>query len=333
MKRFDAITDERWAKVNEFNRNLVDEYIENSTELSPKTKKVYRSNLMIFFVYVCEHLKNKTLLELKPLDYKKFQNYLMNEHRSSADISNKRAAISSICKYVEVFYADTYPTFRNFINSSVKRPPRAFVNEKKPLTKAEFQHLIDVLTEQGEKQKIAYLEFSLASGCRRAEVRQLLKSDVYKDPVVKRKKYVDEKGTECEREIVYYVTSPKRCKGRGEVGKMCTLVYSERAHVALINWLEARGVDDCPYVFVTKDKDGMAGEVNETTFNDWCKTFEPIVGRRMHPHILRESAATQAVVEDGKDINAVKALLHHSALETTNIYIVRDESEDSDDLF
>ena len=34
----EEITDEMWFEVNEFNRNMVEEYLENKTELSAKTK-------------------------------------------------------------------------------------------------------------------------------------------------------------------------------------------------------------------------------------------------------------------------------------------------------
>ena len=54
---------------------------------------------------------------------------------------------------------------------------------------------------------------------------------------------------------------------------------------------------------------------------------------RRHPHLWRESAATQLVMEDGKNIESVRALLGHESSETTRIYVIRDEDEDLDDIF
>ena len=51
-KRSDEITDEMWLEVNEFNRNMVEEYIDNQAELSVKSKIGYESGLRIFFYWV-----------------------------------------------------------------------------------------------------------------------------------------------------------------------------------------------------------------------------------------------------------------------------------------
>ena len=102
---------------------------------------------------------------------------------------------------------------------------------------------------------------------------------------------------------------------------------------AIKKWLEVRGEDDCPYVFVTR-YGGKLKQVGESTLNNWCsKDFASIIGRRFHPHILREGKATTSVVEDGKSIESVQNLLGHNSSETTKIYIIRDEDEDTDELF
>ena len=158
MKKLDKITDVQWAEVNEFNRFIVEDFILNSTEKSKQTLKAYESNLKIWFVWVKDNLNNKSQIDIKPLEFKRFINWMINRECSSADCNNKRAAISSLNNYIEVYYGDEYKTFRNFINKSIQRPPKAFVHEKQPLTIEEFNHLIAVLTEKQEWQKIAYLK-------------------------------------------------------------------------------------------------------------------------------------------------------------------------------
>lgn len=337
MEKLIPISEEEYQTFNEFNKTILEDFLDNSTELSSITRKSYRSNLRIWFKWIKDNLNNKSQLEVKPLEYKRFQNWLLNRGCGSADINNKRAAISSLNAYIEIYYHDEYPIFRNFINKSIKRPPSTFVNEKEPLTSAEFEHLIKVLEEKEEWQKIAYLEFTLSTGCRRAESRQLKKEIVNAQPVVKTKTYIDNEGKTCERQVFYYLTHPIRCKGKSDVGKVRKLAFSERAMNAIKRWLDYRkevwGDDDCPYVFVTK-YNGQIKQIGETTFNSWCSNdFKNIVGRRVHPHLWRESAATQLVVEQGKDIEHVKTLLGHESSETTKIYVIRDEDENVDDLF
>lgn len=337
MQKLAQVSEDDVNSFNEFNKYILNDFIINSTELSSKSRKAYNSNLKIWFKWVKDNLNNKSQLDIKPLEFKKFQNWLLNRGCSSADINNKRAAISSLNAYIEIYYSDEYPTFRNFINKSIKRPPKAFVHEKEPLTMAEFNHLIEALTKQEEWQKIAYLEFTLSTGCRRAESRQLLKSVVDAKPIVKIKQYTDEDGNTQEKKIIYYQTHPIRCKGKSDIGKVRRLSFSEKAMQAIRKWLDYRkeqwGEDDCPYVFVAKYQ-GKVKQIGETTFNSWClNDFTKIVGRRFHPHIIRESTATQLVVEQGKDIESVRALLGHSSSSTTEIYVIRNEDEDIEDLF
>ena len=333
MKKLQSITDEEWNQVNEFNRFIWDDFLTNSVELSPKSRKSYYSNLRIWFIWVKNNIDNKSQLDIKPLEFKRFQNWMVNRGCSSSDVYNKRAAISSLNNYIEVYYENDYPTFRNFINKSIKRPPKAFVHAKEPLTKAEFEHLISELEKQGEWQKIAYLRFTLESGCRRAESRQILKDIVDSKPIEKTKIVQNDDGTEKEVPIIIYQTPPIRCKGKGSVGKVRKLTFGEDAMAAFRKWREMRGEDDCPYMFVTK-YGGKVNQISESGFNNWFShTFSQIVGRSIHPHTIRASRATQAVVEEGKDIESVKTLLGHESSVTTQIYVVKDDSDDLDDLF
>ena len=69
---------------------------------------------------------------------------------------------------------------------------------------------------------------------------------------------------------------------------------------ALKKWLEVRGDDDCPYMFVVKTKDGSkVRQIGYSAFNDWCiNEFSEIVGRRTTPHNFRRSRATNLVCYD-----------------------------------
>lgn len=338
MKRIPPVTDEEWLKVNEFNRFIYEDFFSNNIELSTRSIESYKSNLKIWFRWVMDNLNNKPQTEIKGIDFKRFQNWLVSLGHSSADVSNKRAAISTLNNYIMVYYESDYPTFKNFINSSIKKPEKSFTHEKIPPTKAEMQLILDTLELSDDikdkYQKIAYLKFCWDTGCRREEVRNLQKDVIDSEPIIKKKMIKLEDGTEEEKEVKYYLTHKIRCKGKGATGKVRRLKFSEDTLNAIKRWLDERGDDDCPYVFVTKwNKD--IKQIDATTFNKWCKEiFSPIIGRRFHPHILREGRATSIVVEEGKDIEAARALLGHESSATTQIYVIReDEDSDSDELF
>ena len=220
MEKLNKITEAEWMLCNKFNRKLRDEFIENSTDLSPKSRTAYSSNLAIWFNYVRQYCDNKKQIDLKPLDLKKFQNYLLNRGHSSSDINNKRSAISSLNNYLLVYYGEEYPIFKNFVNKGVKKPEKSMVYDKEPPTKVEMDILISELEKRNEWQYIAYLKFTFATGCRRAESRQLRKDFINSELITKNIKVRNENGVEEDQESKYYLTHKIRCKGAGTTGKI-----------------------------------------------------------------------------------------------------------------
>lgn len=233
-----------------------------------------------------------------------------------------------------MMYEEEYPTFRNF-TVGLKVVKTGNVYPKEPLTPNEYIMLCEELERREEWQKLAYLVFTYSTGCRRAESRQLLK-EVVDYPAKERKiKIVDEDGNEKEAISKSYQTHTIRCKGASVVGKPRKLKFGEDAMYWMKKWLEIRGEDDCPYMFVVKYKNGNTRQVGEDTFNGWCKKFEKIIGRRCHPHQFRESRATNIVVYEHKSAEVAQKLLGHNDVSTTkNHYIIRnDEIDESDEAF
>ena len=338
LQKLSPVTDEQWALIPARNRQLYTDYFLDNVELSDRTQITYKSNLKIWFWWLYQNYGDKLHIDVKSRDYKRFQNWLVERGCSTSDIKTKRSTISSLNNYIMVYYEDEYPTFRNFINASIKVPENSFVNEKNPPTREELEMMIKQLEESDindKYQKIAYLKFTFATGCRRAETRQLLKSDVLDvQPIVKTVIVTDEDGNREERETKYYVTHEIRCKGRGKTGKVRRLKYDEEAHEALVKWLEDRGEDDCPYVFVSREH-GDVRQVSLSTFNQWGSgIFTRLLGRRFHPHCLREARATDIVVAQGKRIELAQSLLGHNSSDTTKLYVIDDNAgEESDELF
>lgn len=333
VEKIPEVTDAQWREVNEFNRKITEEFLQESVQLSDKTLLQYKSGLRIFFHWIKENCNNKSLLEIKSRDFLMYQNFLTRRGLSSDAIRFKRAAVSSLNGYIITYYEDEFPTFKNFITKKISAPPKSAVHPKEPLTLSEFNSLIKRLEEQGRWQQVAYLKFSFATGCRREEARQLLKEVVDYTVSVKTVKTKDSDGNDVETQVRTYLTHTVRCKGKGKTGKQRKLQFDEDTMQALQKWMEIRGTDDCPYLFITKTQ-GITVQVAENTFNSWCKRiFEPIVGRRVHPHLLRETRATSIVVEQGKDIKVAQKLLGHESSQTTEIYVIRKDADSSDEAF
>lgn len=333
-KHSDAVTDEMWNQINKFNREMVDEYLENKVELSEKSQIAVRSGLRIFFWWVYENLEDKKCVDIKKKEFVKYLNWLTKRGLSDSAIKFKKSVVSAFCSYIMTYYEDEYPTFRSFVTSDMKVIQTGYVHDKIPLTTEEYEDLCKKLEKLEKWQILAWLKFSYSTGCRRAEARQLLKEIVDYEPIEKKVIITDKDGNKVETTSLSYKTHKIRCKGRSQVGKVRQLQFGEDAMQAIKKWLKERGEDDCPYVFVINDKNGVH-QIGEATFNEWCSgLLTKLVGRRIHPHLLRESRATNIVVEEGKSVETAQKLLGHESSETTiKHYIIREDSDDADEAF
>ncbi|MFO1442796.1 phage integrase N-terminal SAM-like domain-containing protein [Bacillus sp. Bva_UNVM-123] len=212
--KLSEVTDQEWNEVQDFNKTITQEFLEQQ-HLSPQTLTQYESGIKQFFRWVKDNCGNKSIIELKPRDALRYQNFLMSRNLSSSAVKFKRSTVSSLCGYIELYYAEEHPLFRNIYNKKIPNPPKALRNEKQPLSKEELDLLIDTLKEKEEWQMVAYILFSYWSGCRRSEAVQL------KREVVTYEKVKDNKTGEYKD---YYMTHPIRCKGKGREGNIRKLV-------------------------------------------------------------------------------------------------------------
>lgn len=325
-KVFGFTNEEYRELVHEEDQELVDDFLEQQSHLSDQTLKQYRSSLMIFLKWNHDKNRNKELTELKPRDGLRFQNYLLNEGLGTSAIKLRRSTVSSFYGYLEVFWSDEYPDVRNIYSKAVPSVGSIKKKEKEPLTLNEIAKITGALEEKEEWQKLAYFWFSIGSGARREEVRQVLKEVADYDKFVKD-----------GEEKNYYLTNKVRAKGKGREGKVRRHYITEEAMEYIQKWVRFRednyDFDDNEHLFVTVNVSGeKVNQISASTFNVWCNEFsEYIDGKRVHPHLLRTTRAT-LLSDEGVDIRAIQKLLGHEDASTTSIYIISDNDE-IDDIF
>ena len=325
----EQLTSEYWETALEQNKELMMEYLDNQTDLSDASLKQYHSALRVYLSYINKFCKNKHLTEIKAVEFQKYINWLLKCGILESAIRFKRSPVSMLNEYILLFYEDEYPTFRNYVTKGIKTPSTEKKFEKQPLTEAEIILVTEKLLEKEEWQLLAYFRFTYCTGCRRNETRQLLKEVVNYSPIERVVKLKDENGDEYEANVKKYKTNLIKTKGKKSKEKV-RLNFDEDTLYYLNKWLEFRGEDDCPYVFITNMKNPQ--QVGLDTFNHWCKKIEGIVGRRVHPHLLRSSRATNLALS-GKNLEAIQKLLGHASSDTTKIYIVKDDDDGDDEIF
>ena len=315
MDRLTPVTEKEWEKVNKFNKEVTEEFLEMA-HFSPYTLKQYRSALRQFFKWVKDNVDNKPLYELKPKHGLRYQNFLVNRGLSSNAVKFKKSVVSSLCQHLEIHYLDEYPDFRPIFNKGIPQIPHNPRREKDPLTLEEFEQLVNKLEEKQEWQILAYLWLSYESGGRRSEIRQVKKEIYDYEPV--------------NKEGTRYLTNKVRAKGPGKEGKIIKLSFGEKSKKAIQKWLKFRGEDDCEYLFAIKNHDEVKS-VSVQTLNYWCNKMSDLIGKRVHPHAIRTARATH--LAESHDIKKIQKLLGHLQSSTTEIYIVEDESDFVDDIF
>ncbi len=113
-------------------------------------------------------------------------------------------------------------------------------------------------------------------------------------------------------------------KGKG--GKVRLVFLSDKAKQTIKNYIEKRSdVDDALFIQIPKNARFDKYENLRLTPRSVQRLIKKysivagIVGKRITPHILRHSFATD-LLQNGADIRSVQALLGHSNLTTTHIY-------------
>lgn len=108
---------------------------------------------------------------------------------------------------------------------------------------------------------------------------------------------------------------------RGKGDKIRVVFLSERAKNAIIEYLKKRD-DALEFLFVSLDKKGrVIGKITPRAVQRMVDHYAKKAGipKRVHPHILRHSFATDLLI-NGADLRSVQALLGHSNISTTQIY-------------
>ena len=314
------ITEEDWKQldINEFNREIIEEFLIENPDLRPKTLKQYRSGLQIFAKWLMDTLNNKNIYDVKKKDFLRYQNFLIRRGMSSSGISFKRSSVSTLCNYLENYYVgeDTrFDTFRNFVKGVPKPSPNQVYN-KVLISKEEYELIKTTLLEDKKYRDYAMFVVAMETGMRGGELRQIKFKELSKT--------VDE-------ESGYFLTDIIFGKGKGE-GKPLEYMVNQVAFDAMKLYAEHRLDCNCEYLFVT-NYNGIK-QVSESYFETICReVISDIVGRRINEHLCRASCATNKLLEGVPEILVSKYILHHNDLSTLKYYDLRDFKEERAKIF
>lgn len=265
-------------KINPLNKKLVEKFLKNfATKRSPKSVTVYRSNLNIFMCYNIMFNDNMPFVDLKKRDFMEFFDYCVSELQwGSQRFSQMHSALSSFSTFIETYYDDEYPLFRNLL-PKIEKLPKDTVRKKSIFEKEELDKLMDWLGEIGKPQEQCLLAIMMASGARASELVRFTTT------------MIDEDHTAFEG-LFLETTEEMQVKGRGTQGKkILRYIIKDLFLPYYKKWLPIReqimkeNGKEHDYIFIRSD--GEPAQV--TTIRGWIEKWDNVLDKHFYFHSCR----------------------------------------------
>ncbi len=271
------------------------EYLELERNYSQRTIQTYHDALYEFYYFITNNAKQKA--DVTKIDRSLIRDYLAYLHSKGlkkTSISTKLSALKSFFKFLTRFKVTSSNPTIGFSLKTEKSIP-VFLEESKI---EKLMNLPDLKTDEGVRDR-AILETLYSTGIRVSELCGMNVEDV-----------------DFRNETV---------KVLGKGGKVRLVPFGKKAKEALLRYLSVRQNfttpqqtdDDKKALFLSlKGKRITPVEV----YNIVSRYISAIADiEKKGPHIFRHSFATH-LLNHGADIMAVKELLGHSSLSTTQRY-------------
>lgn len=299
------------AEVNEANKRLIKDFLteKKAQGRSKTTLEQYENDLRIIAFLIYKHFGNVAFYELTRKNIRNLSIMFQDMGMSNARVNRLLSALRSLLEFCAD--DDDYDYEYN-VGSRVKGLPRNPVREITFLTDEQIEWLIDTLVKDKKYLMAVYLALSYYSAARKSEVHQVLK-----DGLTDR-----------------YFTNVVIGKG----GKKFRLYYNDRVRELIRIYLEDRGEDDIPQLFVRTHQDKTKSVVTKQTFNYWCEYFSKLLSRkegktiRINPHCFRHSRL-ENLSKQGIPIHKLKTLANHNDISTTEKYLADRTEDDIADIF
>lgn len=271
-------------KINEKNKEFTSKFLKDkSSKLSDKSIENYRGHLNIFFTWNMKYNNNKSFIEIKKLEFSEYFSFVIDELKwGSARFNGGRSCLSSLSQFIEKFYDDEYPNFKNVILKIIDSTPKEERREKTILKDGQVELLLSYLFEKN-KQKACWLSLAVFSGSRFSELLRFTT-----DIINEERRAFGDIFLETEKTI--------KTKGRGKGGKLLhKYILAENFLPYYRAWIEERkiiieklGIEDHKFIFINSD--GLP--IEDYVVRNWFVEFEKIIGVPFYPHSLRHYLTT-----------------------------------------
>ena len=298
-------------EVSTYNKNLIKDFLteKRAQGRAKGTIEQYHWDLRIVSYMIYKHFDNKHLIDLTRKDIRNLTIVFQEMGMSNSRINGILSALRSALEYCAD--DDDYDYEFN-VGSRVKGLPKMPVRTITFLSDDQIEWLLDELLKKEQYLMGTYLALSYYSAARKNEVYQVKKEGLEQQ----------------------YFTNVVR----GKRSKSFRLYYNDRVRNFIRLYMEQRGRDTIPDLFVKLYKNGRRQTVNKSTFNYWCNVFSRMLSEKegkpfkINPHCFRHSRLDNLKLQ-GVPLEKLKSLAHHSDISTTEAYLKDRSEEDIADIF
>ena len=265
-------------QINTKNKTLMERFLKNfATKRSPNSVVSYKSNLRIFFTWNLLENDNCFFIDIKKRELMDFFDYCVTElHHSPNRYAQMHSCLSSFSSWVENFYDEDYPNFRNLL-PKIEKPVKENVRKKTVLQKEDIDKLFEHFEQDDMPQDSCLLALAISCGARISELARFTVDLIDEENVVFEGLFLETTG-----EIA--------TKGRGTTGKMLKkYILKDMFLPHYHKWLEVRKEimertgQNHNYIFVTKNGDPASAD----RLRDWMSYWSEVVDQPCYPHNFR----------------------------------------------
>ncbi|OAB81777.1 tyrosine-type recombinase/integrase [Cochleicola gelatinilyticus] len=268
------------------------DYLEYEKKYSVHTVAAYKKDIESFLDFVSEEFEITNAKEVSYTVIRSWIVSLVNAGISNRSVNRKVSSLKAYFKFL-------LKTKQIEINPLTKH--KALKTAKKvqvPFSENEILDVLELLGQSGDFESVRnrlMVELFYATGIRRAELVQLKISDVLLS-----QKIIKVLGKRNKERIIPVLPS---------------VLETLESYLTLRNKLE--NIKDKDFLFVTSKGVKIYETLVYRVINSYfSKASEKV---KKSPHILRHSFATH-LLNQGADLSAVKELLGHSSLASTQVY-------------
>lgn len=299
------------SEVSDENKKTIRDFLtEKKSEGKAKgTIDQYAYDLKIIAYIIYKDFENKPFIHLTRKEIRNLSIMFQEHGMSNARVNRIMSTLRSTLEFCS--FDDDYDYEFN-IGSRVKGLPKNPVREITFLSEDQINWIKNELIRRKDWLKAVYLMLSYISAARKNEVHQVTKD-----------------GLE-ERYFTNQVI--------GKRDKKFRLYYTPEVQELIRKYLDERGEDDMPELFVRVLKNGKKLPIQADGFNYWCEYFSRILMMKenanihINPHCFRHSRL-ENLSRSGVPVEKLKSLAHHEDISTTADYLDSREEDDIAEIF